>query len=309
MAQLGHASNSQALLQSMLQKLQLQEQRSDQGRLTPSEDVSSRISQDMLVVGGGGSVTGEMLTGGTLDNNPQTLRSRWAGFRKGSTKSLEGNTKENTGQKGSLTFSDIENIPKWDRKQLRFSAVADRISERKNGHTDEAQGHLQPSQSTQSNTSSPQGGTTTTDSPGFPGEPLTLPSPGCVMTASEHARRDSVTTVDTDNVSLTDSLSRNTADVQVGRGKVRKNKRKWNETKTKSITQKIKDKWSNRHPSAEKQNNKVIEKVKLCSFPLKLASSEETCSVISQIRNFTSIFLNDIYKVCTLLIQIVLPLN
>ncbi|KAL2077847.1 hypothetical protein ACEWY4_027351 [Coilia grayii] len=258
MAHLSHASDSQALVQSMLQRLRLQEQRSDQASTT-SEDISSRILQDVLDDGQNAAV--ETLTGAVGDNL-RTPRTKWPGFRKASTKTSE-LSKGNTRHKDSLSFSDIEEVPRWERKQLRFAVAVDRISERKNGLVDEVQGHLQPRLNYENHTSR----TVAIVDPGVSGEPLTQLTPGCVtqmMTASDRPRQDSLT-ID-DSVSFTDSFGQHgqAVDVEVVTEKntdnVRKNKRKWAETKTKRFTQKIKEKWRDRHPSMERRNSRNGEK-------------------------------------------------
>ncbi|XP_076148405.1 uncharacterized protein LOC143132638 [Alosa pseudoharengus] len=275
MAQLSSVSDSEGLVQSMLQRLRLQEQRSEQASTT-SED-KDKILQEVE--------DEEETFINTVNDNLRSPRTKWPGFSpffKGSTKAL-GLRKGSTGQKENLSFSVIEEeFPRWERKQLRFTLVSNQISERKNSHCDKTDALLEPPLNHENHTSPageaegdprpPVMQTQTnaevqrTDSTN--GDELSAPlAPGSVIqvhTVTDSPIWDSITTEDTAS-SSTDSLSRINQPVgQVVTSKTsnngRKNKRKWAETKTKKLTQRIKDKWRDRRSSVERQDSQNGEK-------------------------------------------------
>ncbi|XP_062381249.1 mucin-2 [Sardina pilchardus] len=265
MAQLGSVSDSEGLVQSMLQRLRLQEQRSEQASAT-SED-TDKILQEL-------EDDEETLTS-TVNDNPRSSRTKWP-FFKGSTKAL-GLRKGSTKQKDNLSCSIFEEeVPRWERKQLRLTLVSNQTSARENGHVDKADAHLEPPLNHENHTS-PAGEAEAGPRPpvmqtqtnaevqhtdSTKGNELSTPlTPGSAI--QEHTVTDSpiwdrITTEDTAS-SSTDSLSRNNQPVgEVVSSKtsnnVRKNKRKWAERKSK-LTKKIKDKWRDRHPSVERRGS------------------------------------------------------
>ena len=289
MAQLSCVSDTEALVQSMLQRLRLQEQRSEQASTT-SEDLTQTIQE---VVENGMCEGGETQTS-TVCDNPRSPRTKWPGFspfNKGSTKRLLFH-RGSTGQKDNLSFSDTEEeVPRYERKQLRFALISNQMSERKRSPVDEVDSHLEPPLKHENHTT-PTGGTdegprfsemqtqTKADAQGtdsMRGDDLSTPgSTGC-------PGWDTITTED--KASSTDShrKSRNSQDVdQVVTSKTsnneRKNKRKWSETRTRKFTQKIKDKWKDRRSSVEKQKSQNGGKEYQVSFVYSSAYQQSAYS-------------------------------
>lgn len=274
-------SGSEGVVHSMLQRLRLHEQKSEQASTT-SEDLTNTSIQELDV--------GDTPASAASDNR-RAPHTKWPGlspFLKGSTKT-SGLCKGSSGQKDNPLFSDFNGeIPRWERKQLRFSLVSSLIAEKEKAIVDGAdplndETCASPASESEVGLGSPEIKIQTnaevqdTDGPKCDERSAQLtPDPvHQVNTAIDCPIWDTITPEDSAS-SSTDSLGRNSQPAdQVVMSKtssnVRKNKRKWAETKTtKRLTQKIRDKWRDRHPSVEKQLQANGEKVHQVKFVFEI---------------------------------------